>query len=138
MCLQAHSLWAQRFQVRGGTTDKTSFRIVDPKGNHEVAEIDLSVLANKAGAGDSAAEPTGWMVDCRYTNAPSVTLFTATYPTEDLARKVMEDLSAVAAEIEGLLRQEKFDEAGEKTKALLEKFKANSGQPPVEELGGPK
>lgn len=132
MSPQAHSLWAQQFVAK---SDKKSFRIVAPKGNHEVAEIDISVLPNQGTPGASTAEPTGWVVDCRYTNAPSVTLFTATYPTEDLARKVMEDLSAVAAEVEGLLRQEKFDEAGEKTKSLLEKMKANSGEPPVEELG---
>jgi hypothetical protein len=133
--LAEHSRWAQQFRARA---DKKSFRIVDPKGDHDVSEIDISILPNQAQAGGSTAEATGWMVSVVYTNAPSVTLFTQTYPTEDLARKVLEDLSAVAAEVEGLLRAEKFDEAGEKTQALLEKFKANSGQPPVEEIGGPQ
>ena len=132
MTLQEHSLWLGRFRA---AATKKSFRIVSPKGEKDVAEIDISILHDQPAPGGSIAEQPGWVVDVRYSRAPDVVLFTATYVSEDLARKVMEDLSLVAAEVDGLLRQEKFDEASEKTKALLNKFKANGGQPASIEEG---
>jgi hypothetical protein len=135
MELQTHSEWLRTFGFRA-IADKMSFRIMDPHNEGEITSIDISIQQNAAAPGSSYAEPPGWIVDVRYTNAPSIILFTQTYPTRDLAEKVMSDLSKPANDAQALIRKGDFEGAMEKTKILMDYFKSNTGQPPVEELGG--
>jgi len=136
MSILGHKSWI-RLLVHAKSDQKT-FRIVNlASKNNDVDAIDISIIQNEPSANDeSSAEKVGWVVDIRYKNAPDTVLFTATYPSEDQARKIMEDLSNLAAEVEGLIRKEDFEQATTKTKALMDKFKANSTQPPVEENEG--
>ncbi len=127
--MQAHNHWLSRLVLRAKTDQKT-FRIVNlASGKDDIDAIDISVIQNTSE--ESASDKTGWMVDIRYQNAPSTVLFTQTYPTEEQARKVFDDFVMFVAEVEGLIKSEKFDEAKEKTEGLMKKFKANTGQAPV-------
>ena len=128
MDLAAHSLWATQFLK---AADKKSFRIVDSKNPKNAENIDISVLPDQPGPDGSSAEQPGWMVDVRYTNAPDVVIFNKSYVDEKTARAVMDDLSMVAAEVEGHLRSEDFEKAQISTKKLLDKMHANSGSGPV-------
>lgn len=129
--MNPHGSWLDRLVVKAKADQKT-FRIVNlASGKEAVDAIDISVIENQST--QSSSDKTGWMVDVRYQNAPESILFTQTYPTEEQARKVMEDLSKVAAEVEGLIKSEKFDEAKEATQDFMKKMTANTGQPPVEE-----
>ena len=128
MTLGAHALWAGQF-LRAA--DKKSFRIVDSKNPKNAENIDISIIQDQPGLDGSSAEKPGWVIDVRYTNAPEVTLFNQSYVDEPTARKVMDDLSMVAGEVEGFLRGENFEKAQEATKKLLDKMHANSGQAPV-------
>ena len=51
----------------------------------------------------------------------------------EMMKEVMEDLSMAAAEVEGLMKQEDFENAKIKTDELIKKFDANSAEPPIEE-----
>ncbi len=128
MSLAAHAAWRHRFQAK---VDKKTFRLADSKNPRHAENVDLSILQDAPEAGGSSAEHAGWVVDVRYTNAPDVILFSQNYVDEATARKVMDDLAVVAGEVEGFLRQEKFDKAAEKTKEFMDKMAANSGQTPV-------
>lgn len=129
--MHGHSDWLNNLLIRAKADQKT-FRIVNlASGREDVDSIDISVMQDSAQ--QSSADQTGWMVDIRYQNAPDSVLFTQVYPTEDQARKVFSDLSLVAAEVEGLIKAEKFEEARAKTEELTKKFAANSGQTPVAE-----
>jgi hypothetical protein len=128
MSLGAHVLWAAQFLK---AADKKSFRIVDSKSPKNAENVDISILPDQPGLDGSTAETPGWVVDVRYSNAPDVVLFNKSYIDESTARKVMDDLSMVAGEVEGFLRQEDFEKAQEATKKFLDKLHANSGQSPV-------
>ena len=136
--ITVHASWLsdlRRLLRKKGTMilaqNQKTFRIMDPTGQEEsVHAVDITIVDNSGTAG---AEQTGWVVDVRYKNAPDQVVFTATQPTEQQARDVMSDLSTVAAEIEGLIRQEDFEGARERTNEFLKKMKANSGEPHVEE-----
>lgn len=128
MTLGAHALWAAQF-LKGA--DKKSFRIVDSKSPKQAENIDISIIPNQPGLDGASAETPGWLIDVRYTNAPDVVLFSKSFLDEPTARKVMEDLSMVAGEVEGFLRAEDFEKAQIATKKLLDKMHANSGSGPV-------
>lgn len=131
MIIASHENW-KRAILGEGQVDQKTFRVVDPLGQETTpAEIDITFFDNSQA--ESAAEEVGFMIDVRLHNAPDQVLFTGTYPTEEQARQVMEDLSQAAAEVEGLLKQEDFENAKIKTDELMKKFDANSGEPPVEE-----
>lgn len=129
MSLASHSNWAQ--EILGTAPAKKTFRIVDSKSPKEATSIDISLLQDAAGAEGASAEQPGWVVNVQYSNAPDVILFNQTYVSEDMARKVMDDLAMVAGEVEGLLRKEEFEKAQAKTTELINKMHANSGQAPV-------
>lgn len=129
-----HAQWLQGF--RAAAAQKT-FKVLDPMGrDDQVHEIDVSLLENQSGEGDSTAERAGWTIDCRYSAAPDVVLFTNTYATEDLAKNVMDDLSRAASEVEGLIRKADFEGAQEAMKALSNIFKSASAEPPVADTDG--
>ena len=111
-------------------TSKT-FRLSDQDDPRQAANVDIAILPNQVGKDGSAAQHPGFVVTVCYSNAPSVSLFNQTYPDQGTAQKVMDDLSLVAGEVEGLLRSEDFEKASEKTKDFLNKCSANSGQSPV-------
>lgn len=126
-----HTAWLSRLALNAASYQKT-FRVVNlASGRDDADAIDISLMQNQAT--ESASDKTGWQVDVRYQKAPDTVLFTETYPTEGQAKKVYEDLVMLAAEVEGLIKSEKFDEAKQKTEALMKKFTANSGQAPVSE-----
>jgi hypothetical protein len=118
--------------IIAGAADQKTFKIVDPRGPADsVREIDLT-LVHGTGEAEAGAEPSPWVVDVRYSNAPDVELFTKNFTDEKTARTVMEDFSKLAAEIEGLVRAEKLDEAATKSAELEKKFTSNSSESPVE------
>jgi hypothetical protein len=118
-----------------GSVRQKSFTIADSRGEaNSSVVIDITMIPNPQAPEPNqpgAAEATGWMVDVRYNNAPEIELFTKTFPTEEQAQAVMDDFSKLAAEVEGLIKQEKFEEAAQQTEALQKKFTANSSEPPV-------
>lgn len=129
--MYAHESWLTKLALRA-KSDQKSFRIVNlASGRADVDTIDISVIQDQPV--ESAADKTGWMVDIRYQNAPETPLFSQTYPSEEQARKIYDDLVMVVAEVEGLIKAEKFDEAKAATEALMLKLKANTGNTPVSE-----
>ncbi len=129
--MNAHDNWLAGLVLRARADQKT-FRVVNlASGKEAIDAIDISVLQDSAE--QSSASSTGWVVDVRFQNAPEQVLFTQVFPTEEQARKVMADLSSVAAEVEGLIKSEDFEAAREKTQDLMKKMTANTAQPVVEE-----
>jgi len=107
-----------------------TLKIVAPEQQDmSVQEIDISLLSDQAS--ESSAEPTGQMVDVRWSAAPDTVLFTHVYPSSEEAQRVFDDLVKLAAEVEGLIRSEDMDAAKEKSKELAQKFKSNSSEPPI-------
>lgn len=130
----SHEIW--KLSLKAAAAQKT-FKVLDPEGRDgQVREVDITLLADASEGGESSAEQTGWVVDVRYSNAPDVVLFTNTFPTEDLAKKVMDDLSNAAAEVEGKIRQADFEGAAESMTALNNLFKSSSAEPPVADAPG--
>jgi hypothetical protein len=115
-------------QVMGAGITQKDFLILDPKGGESKYEIEISITPNSAS--ESSAEPTGWTVSINYALSPDIVLFTKTYPSETTAKAVYDDLCQASATVEGLLKQEKLEEAAQKTKELISKFGVNSDQPP--------
>jgi uncharacterized protein YfcZ (UPF0381/DUF406 family) len=106
---------------------------MDPNSSKKDEVLSVEISIGNDEASESSAERTGWVVDVRYTNAPDTTIFNQTFPSEAQAKKVMDDLVNLAAEVEGLIRQEKFEDAKKRSGDFLKKTKANSQQPNVEE-----
>ncbi len=105
---------------------------MDPSGvENSVSPISISITP--APATGSAADVTGYMVQVCYTQAPDILLFTSTFPTQDVAQKVYEDLCNVAAECEGEIKKEDFEKAQASTKAFMDKCKANSSTTPTQQ-----
>ena len=129
--MKRHGVWAS---VLAGQAAQKTFRIAQ---GGEVLEIVLSVYPDERGAPGvpadetSSAEPEGWAVSVAYKSAPDTFLFSKTFPTEREGRGAFDDLSKASAEVEGLVRQEKLDEAEKATSTLMEKFKSNSGATPI-------
>jgi len=132
--IQTHQQWLR--SLKAEPTQKT-FKVLDPGGKDDsVHEIDISMLADGAETGESSADRTGWAIDVRYTQAPDVVLFTNTYPTEELAKQVMDDLATAAASVEGLIRQADFEGAQEAMQGLTKLFTSSSAEPPVQDASG--
>ena len=111
-------------------------RAVIEEINQDVVEIVMNLYPDeRVGSDDSSAEPEGWAVTVSYKAAPDTYLFQRTFPTEREAQGAYDDLANVAAEVEGLVRQEKFEEADQATADLLDKMKANSGVTPIMPTG---
>lgn len=129
--LRPHGSWAA--DLAGQPTQKT-FRIAE--GN-DVVEIVLTILQDDGQAAGipadeaSSAEPIGWTLSGTYKSAPDTVIFKRTFPTEAEARGAFDDLSKSAAEVEGLVRQEKMDDARKATDAFMTKCKSNSGETPI-------
>jgi hypothetical protein len=122
-----HGIWAAA--LLGQQHSQKTFRIVEGR---DVVEIVMNIYPDqKKGPDDSSAEQEGWTVTCTYKAAPDTFLFQRTFPTEREARGAFDDLAKAAGEVEGLVRQEKFDEAADATAALMDKMKANSGETPI-------
>ena len=124
--MRSHQIWAASIL---GTQVQKTFRISE---GQEITEIVLNLYPDeRMGSDDSSAEPEGWAVSVYYKVAPDTFIFQQTFPTEREAQGAFDDLANVAAEVEGLVRQEKFEEADKATTALLDKMKANSGETPI-------
>jgi hypothetical protein len=130
--VKSHGVWAS---MMAGQTSQKTFRVAE---GGDVVEIVLSVYPDQKAGNDglppeeaSSAEPEGWAVSVAYKAAPDTYLFSRTLPTEREGRGAFDDLVKAAAEVEGLVRQEKFEEAEKATTALMDKFKANSGETPI-------
>jgi hypothetical protein len=130
MSLVAHSAWARQF-LKAESPAKKTFRVLDAKSPKQAVNVDINLMQDKAPADGTTAEYSGWVVTVTYTNAPDVVLFTQTYLDESTARKVMDDIGMVAAEVEGFLKKEDFEGAQKATKAFTDKLAANSGSQPV-------
>ena len=121
-----HRVWAS--SLLGQQAQKT-FRIAEGK---DVLEITLTFYPDQKKAPEgSSAEPEGFGVSVAYKAAPDTFLFQRTFPTEREARGAFDDLSKVAGEVEGLIRQEKMDEAVKATEAFKDKMKSNSSETPI-------
>jgi hypothetical protein len=127
-----HKIWAA--SLLGQAVQKT-FKVAE---GGDVVEIVISTYADSRGGKDglpaeeaSSAEPEGWAVSVAYKSAPDTFLFSRTFPTEREGQGAFNDLVTAAATVEGLVRQEKFEEAEKATADLMEKFKANSGETPI-------
>ena len=81
---------------------------------------------------NSSAEPAGWNVHITYKSSPESVIFNGAYISESEAEKVFDDLVMAAAEVEGLVKSEKNEEAATATQTFLNKCGANSGQIPAE------
>ncbi len=104
---------------------------MDPTGQENAThEVNVSVI--DAQATGSTADKTGFAVQVVYTNAPSILLYSETFPSKETADKVFQDLCMLAAAVEGLIKQENFEEAQAKTADFLAKAKANSGSTPTQ------
>ncbi len=129
--LKPHGSWAAA--LSGQPTQKT-FRIAE--GN-DVVEIVLTIMQDDGASTESipeetsSAEPTGWTLSGTYKSAPDTVIFKRTFATETEARGAFDDLSKAAAEVEGLVRQEKMDEARKATDSFMTKCKSNSGETPI-------
>ncbi len=98
-------------------------------------DIVLSLLnsnpsAMAEGVKPSDAEPGGWQIEVTYAASPDDLIFKKVLSSETEANQVFSDLIKATAEVEGLLRQEKIEEASKATDQLLTKFGANSSNLP--------
>lgn len=130
--MRAHGSWAAALAAQ--PTQK-NFRVAE---GDDIVELVLTLLQDSPEGNDglpasdaSSAEPAGWAVSVRYKSAPDTVVFNRTFPTEREARGAFDDLSKASAEVEGLVRQEKLDEARKATESLMEKFKSNSSETPI-------
>jgi len=124
--VKSHGIWASSLI---GQQAQKSFRIAE--GN-DIVEIVLNILPDQKNAPEgSSAETEGWMVSVAYKAAPDTFLFSRTFPSEREARGAFDDLAKVSAEVEGLIRQEKTDEAVKATEELKKKLKSNSSETPI-------
>lgn len=105
----------------------------------DVHEILLTLFKDEPGGKDglpadqaSTAEPAGFSVSVAYKVSPETYIFNRTFPTEKEASDAFQDITLAAAGVEGLIREEKFDEAATATNAFLEKMKGNSSETPTE------
>ncbi len=133
----SHGLWASLVVAEGAFEKR--YKLYE---GGEAREVILTLVDSSQKGGEgmapdqaSAARPGGWRVTMAYAVAPDKVIFDNTYATEKTARDVMTDLSRAAAEVEVLVRQEKFTEAEEATKGFLEKMQANTATPPIETAG---
>ena len=99
---------------------------IDPEGSEGIREIDITLLQDEPGPGNSSAEKSGWVIHVRYSVAPDIIVFEQTYPSEDAAKRVYEDFIGLAAEIHGLIKAEQFEKAQEQSDELLKKMDANA------------
>lgn len=111
------------------------FRILNPSGTGEVEPIDISINRDQPMEGGSSAEPSGWVVTVTPSKAPDTQMFSSTYPDQKTAEQVFDDLSLLAGEVEGKLKQSDFEGAGEASKAFQDRLKSNSGAAPNPEPG---
>lgn len=130
--MKAHASWAA--ELAGQPSQKT-FRIAE---GDDVLEIVLTLFQDENDAAGqipepdaSSAHPQGWGLSAVYKSAPDTVIFKQTFPTEREARGAFDDLSKAAAEVEGLVRGEKMEEARKATDALMTKMKSNSGETPI-------
>lgn len=128
MAILPHKVWADA--VLNGPVQQKGFRIYEG-GNPNDILITMYQSQNQVPEG-SNAEPGSWSVSVAYKSAPDEYLFQHSYLTDRQAKGVFDDLVNAAANCEGLVRQEKFDEAAEATQKLMDKFKANSSDTPNE------
>lgn len=82
--------------------------------------------------GNSSAEPNGWSVHVAYQASPDSVIFDKSFPGQEQATKIYDDIVKAVATVEGLIRSEKFEEAAAASKKLLEKLGANSAGVPME------
>ncbi len=107
-----------------------TFRILDPKGLESTPlEADVSLQEGAPETGASQAQAGKFLVEVRYTQAPTVVLFSATYPDKDTATKVYGDLCKACAEVESKIKAAKFDEAKKSMEGLGKIFKSSTGDP---------
>jgi hypothetical protein len=107
-----------------------SFQVLDPKGgNEDVMTLNISLVPKQT---EKGADTTA--VSIYYDNVPNDSLFYREYSDAGTAQGVFDDFSKIAAGVEGLLKQEKFDEARGASEALHKKFLANKGDTPMESL----
>jgi len=104
-----------------------------PAGS-DAQEVTITMFEdNPSAPGDTSAEQTGWGVSVAYKSAPDEFLFSKNFPAESTARGAFDDLSQVAAGCEGLVRQQKTEEAQKATAEFLKKCGANTGSTPITE-----
>lgn len=128
----AHAIWAS--MVLGETKQK-ALKIYEAGDVHEI----LVTLYNDAPpAQESTAEPAGFSVSVAYKVSPDQVLFNKVFATEKEAVDAFSDIVNAAAEAEGLIRQEKFEDAAKASEAFLAKMKANSSEQPLELQSGLK
>ena len=130
--MRPHASWAA--DLAGQPSQKT-FKVAE--GN-DVVEVVLTIFQDENDAAGqipesdaSSAHPQGWGLSCVYKSAPDTYIFQQTFPTEREARGAFDDLSKACAEVEGLIRSEKMEDARKATDALMTKMKSNSGDTPI-------
>jgi hypothetical protein len=131
--MQSHRIWASLVL---GQAQQKSAKIYEGGDVHEIL---LTLFQDKPGGADglpadqaSTAEPDGWAVSVAYKVSPETFIFQRTFPTDKEASDVFQDITMAAAGVEGLIRQEKFDEAQQATVAFLNKMKGNTSETPTE------
>jgi hypothetical protein len=129
----SHKIWAALVL---GQAQQKSVKIYEGGDVHEIL---LTLFKDEPDGQDglpadqaSTAEPSGWSVSVAYKVSPETLIFNRTFPTDKEAADVFQDIMTAAAEVEALIRQEKFDEAGTATIAFLNKMKGNTSETPTE------
>jgi hypothetical protein len=128
-----HRIWSALVL---GQAQQKSARIYEGGDVHEIL---LTLFTDEPNGKDglpadqaSTAEPAGWSVSVAYKVSPDTVIFQRTFPTEKEATDVFKDITMAAAEVEGLIRQEKLEEAQAATVSFMNKMKSNSSEPPTE------
>ncbi len=129
--LVPHKIWASSLFAAG--TEQKRMRVCQDGAPTDV----LLTLLNSApgttdGQPNSQAEPSGWSVQVAFAASPDTVLFNRPFVNESEARGAYKDLVSATAEVEGLLRQEKMEEATAATAKLFVKYGANSTNPPAD------
>ncbi len=89
--------------------------------------------AQEDGGSTSSAKPAGWTIQVAFVASPDNILLDRSFVSETEAKNAYGDLVKATAEVEGLIRQEKMDEASKKTDELIRKYSANSTQVPSDQ-----
>jgi hypothetical protein len=109
-----------------------TFRVLDPEAADDTPrEIEITMLPDTPQTGGSEAEPSGFQIDIRYTNAPGISLYTQQFPDRDSASKAMDDLARACAAVEAKITTGDFKAAREAMLGLMRVFKSSGANPPT-------
>ncbi len=123
MPLLSHEDWL--LSLRGGL--QKTFRVTEAA---EVRELVFTMQQKTATPAPSQDAGGVWNVSVSWKAAPDQVPFTRDFQSEKEAKDVFDDLCKEAAEVEGLIRSQKMEEAATKSSALMQRFESNSSETP--------